>query len=794
MADPVKPSAPQGPVPVFVPGLGVRLVDATDAPAALADGARVASATEHEEARLEERYSGVEGHIAPFAAGAARGLTLGGSDVLLSEVGGDKVRRRLADYQHYSPVASAAGEIGAIAGAALLGNEAGWASLPNAIGRLGGRVGASVARGLGGGLIAKGAGALATGAVEGAIYSEGKAASDAAIHNEALTAEKMAAAAGHGALFGAGANALFAGAGSALGRAVEGAQGLRAPRLGAAVEAEAGSFRGRVGDALEKTADVKTIKALGGSAGDLRALENNVAGGFRKVAQDIRSDVEAATGKSIGLHSRESLHEYATARVEELGERLGGMLRKLDSANTGIAPDVAAFTRKVNEQIVAPNVVVDALGQRVIKPGQGEVVRAAESWLDEVAGAYGSGKAPTFTEWQQARRALDKQINFARRNATPEEAALKQIRGIMEGELEASGELAAKNVGGSFAEEYKAAKSLYQSVRQAEELTERGVSRQLVNNSFGLGATIGAATGMATGGPVGGLAMGLAGKLVKDRGDMLAADLLSRAANIVGVQRLAARASATVSEGVASLLGTKALTTGAATSSSRSVSAPLGVTLSGNLHKDFDNVSAEAVKLSTNPVQLTDRIAKSLGPEAAKAPGLAAAITHTLLGDVAYLSAKLPPPRTDALTLQPQLQPATRASDAEKSEYLRAARALDNPAVMLKDAKDGSLTPTTVEAIKERRPELYEAMRQEIFQSLVTSKSELPYGHRIQLGILLDLPTDQTLAPDFVSAIQATYTASEKAGVEPTPPQLSQLDVAGSSMTATQAASGGLDR
>jgi hypothetical protein len=79
-------------------------------------------------------------------------------------------------------------------------------------------------------------------------------------------------------------------------------------------------------------------------------------------------------------------------------------------------------------------------------------------------------------------------------------------------------------------------------------------------------------------------------------------------------------------------------------------------------------------------------------------------------------------------------------------------------------------------------------------QELVTSKSELPYGRRIQLGILLDLPTDQTLAPDFVSAIQATYSASEKAGVEPPPPQLSQLDVAGSLQTSTQSAAEGLDR
>jgi len=159
-----------------------------------------------------------------------------------------------------------------------------------------------------------------------------------------------------------------------------------------------------------------------------------------------------------------------------------------------------------------------------------------------------------------------------------------------------------------------------------------------------------------------------------------------------------------------------------------------------------------------------------------------------MMGDVQFLSSKLPPPRTDKFTLQPHLQPETRASDAEKHEFLEAAKALDDPMIMLRQAKAGALTPITVQTIKERRPELYTQMRTEIFQSITTSKKELTYGRRIQLGALLDLPTDQTLAPDFVRDIQATYTASEKAGVEPPPPQSTALDVSSSLMTSTQSA------
>jgi hypothetical protein len=114
--------------------------------------------------------------------------------------------------------------------------------------------------------------------------------------------------------------------------------------------------------------------------------------------------------------------------------------------------------------------------------------------------------------------------------------------------------------------------------------------------------------------------------------------------------------------------------------------------------------------------------------------------------------------------------------------------------MVLDAALSGRLTPDHVEAVKTVYPKLYEQMRTSIFEGLTEAKSPLPYGRRIQLGILLDLPTDQTLAPDFVSAIQATYSASEKAGQEPPTPQLASLDVASSLETATQSAGEGLER
>ncbi len=758
--------------------------------------------TEATRADLNAQYDGtIEGAVAPALAGAARGLTLGGSDVVAGHLGAG-VRKRLLDYQDYAPGASAVGEIGGVLGGALLGDEAGLGMLPGAVSRLGERVAVGAGERLGGGVAARLAGKAAAGAVEGAIYAGGKAEGDAALQNAPLTTEKALSAMGHGALFGAGTNVLLGGAGAGLSKLMSREEGAVASTVAHAEGREATGL----GDYLQKNADAKTIKALGGSSGDISALERNTPGGFRRVAQDIRSDVESSTGRSIGFHNKESLHAYASKRVEELGDKLGGMLKKLDESKSGVAPDVESFARKVNEELIAPNVTQVPAGHMVrlpngemkaleaagtiVKPGQGDVVKAATKWLDEVGGAYG-GKPPTFTEWQQARVALDKQINFAARNASPEMGALKQIRGLMEKELEVSGEAAAKNVGGAFADEYQATKSLYQSVRKAQDLTERGVARELANNSFGLGATIGAATGIAAGGPIGGIAMGLAGKVIKDRGDMMAADLLHRAANLAGVTSLAARTDATIAKGVAGLLGAKAPVAATAASVVRVPVAPLGVALSGNLHKDFDRVSNAITEAKANPVRTTDKVARALGPEAGKNPAIASAATQLMLGDIDFLHKQLPPPRNDPFSLQPHLQTGTRASDTEKGKLLDQAKVIASPTIVLDKAANGTLSRHEVEALKERRPEMYEEIRTEVFRQVTTTTKEIPYDRRIQLGILLDIPTDRTLSPDFLTAIQATFAAP--AGDESPPPQ-APLEIANGPMTSLQHAMAGLEK
>lgn len=755
---------------------------------------------------VDKRSSGIENGINAFSLGALRGATLGLSDrallALANQLAGaegeESVRQKMAELQEARDKLSTTGEVAGTLVPMMFGDEAGVANLPGLVGRVGRGAESAIARGIGtGSQLSRGAGRVlgmgVGGAIEGSIYGAGKAASDAALADEDLTGEKLVAGATHGALFG---GLIGLGTGAVGHLASESLSGLRAPKQTVQTTAAntVPAARGTIADELQKLADVKTIKALGGSAGDFRALERNVPGGYRRVAQDIRSDIESSTGKSIGRQSREELHEYAVARREELGNKLGSLIEKLDQANTG-APDAAAFGRRVQKELIDPNTILRADGVRVIRPGAEKQVEAVQSWVERMNNAF--DRSPTFAEWQKMRVSLQDEIKWNASTQTPATGALKQLRAIMENELETSGERAAQAMGGSFRDEYRATKSLYQSVTKAEELTERGVSRQLTNNSLGLRATMAGLTGFASAAnPVAGLATGAAmaaiGKINQNYGDVLAADLLSRVATIAGAQRIATRVTGQMQAGVSKLVPSKASPISAIArelaAPARAAAAPLGVVLTHDRRKDFEKISNTVATASANPAAVTDRVSKSLGDLPDHAPHAASAAIETTLRGLQFLAGKMPPSKRDPYSIQPQFEPETRASDAEISRFMRYAQAVDDPLLVLEEAKAGTLSRDHVEAVKAVYPALYDEMRSTVARSLIESSRELPYSQLLQIGILLDIPTHKTLSPDFLRAVQATYTDAEKAGAETPPPTGAAPEIASTVQTATQSA------
>ena len=113
-------------------------VPASEIERAIAEGYREATPDEVTREQKREAYGG-PGHTAlATIAGAARGATLGLSDVALSSLGAGEALRA---YREVSPYASVAGELGGTLGAAavetLATGGAGAPAAAGAIGRLG---------------------------------------------------------------------------------------------------------------------------------------------------------------------------------------------------------------------------------------------------------------------------------------------------------------------------------------------------------------------------------------------------------------------------------------------------------------------------------------------------------------------------------------------------------------------------------------------------------------------------------------------------------------------------------
>lgn len=372
-------------------------VDASDASR---PGYRVLNQQELVAEQNRIKYGEGAGNVVKAAAaGAARGLTLGASDAVAGAIGGDDTRAALEGLRAANPIASGAGEVaGAVAPLVLTGGASAGAQGAGAVARAG-QLGAGAVRTLGvgnraiagaGGIVergmARGLAALgadgataagrigaaaakmgARGAAEGALYGAAQAANDAVLKGDAITAEKIVAGMGHGALFG---GALGAGLG-----AVARGTGELATKLVPKKEA------------LTQLAREQSMKAAGFKGSDFRRLAGRATGDAAEkrlaaTADDlINTTLETGPlkGQRVlqpGANVEETLTRISAAK-EEAAARLQGLKDEIDDAMraTGQGLDPLEYLRRVDEQVIKPAMRSDV-------PGVRAQVRAAQRQLD----------------------------------------------------------------------------------------------------------------------------------------------------------------------------------------------------------------------------------------------------------------------------------------------------------------------------------------------------------------------------------------------------------------------------
>jgi hypothetical protein len=559
------------------------------------------------------------------------------------------------------------------------------------------------------------------GAVEGGLYGTGHAASEAVLNDAPITAEKLLSGFGQGALFGGGAGAGLGAAGSlassALGKIV-GSRGVR--------------------DVAEGVANRSALEAAGFSKGDLGRLASKTGRSVDQAAADLGPELLAYRFESGPLAGKKLFTAAKRAEdfVDDLALARQEVQGKISAAREGVAPDLNGYFQRVQDEVLGPmRGSPSALVQREARA----IEREIRPLMDRVTTP---GAEPlALSELEQVARDIRTSMPGARG---------KQTAQLLDQEIDAAvtRNLEAKGIDPA---QYTQQKKTLDALTEIETVAQKAADKKSANPeevATGLQMAIGA---MLTGN-VGGLALGgasaMARKLVKERGQSVLAVMADNVAKMDG----------RIAEAAQSLAG----------------AIPRKSVIVGHQAADlgrFDQTSEAVRSFAQDPQEGARRLAKPVEHIAPVHPQLAAQMQQTLAADYQYLSTKLPQTLTRAgSSLTPQAERG-RVPTSQQAKFMQVVQALENPASVIEKVAQGELPQAQIDALKVRRPEIYNQMRGEVIKAFSTSEKPASFLERTRVSLAFDFNGDASLDQQTLKQIQSQNRSAPSEPDQPATPQ-----------------------
>jgi hypothetical protein len=615
-----------------------------------------------------------------------------------------------------------------------------------------------------GGVFGRAVTSAVRGGVEMVPYSVGDAYSKSRIADTDLTAEQLLAAAGHGALMGgafggglslagSGIGAAFRGAGTLAEKALPKAEAL-AEKLG--VKAPPLSLEGIVVD--------QAIKATGANLGQVQKLRAMGPEVEQRVARIITDKLPEIAGKDLARISREEGAALSETYRKTAGKEIDAAVKGLDSAveksakrgewNSLSEPQLDAVTTQARD-VLGPIIQgVEELG------GKAGTLKRTLKGLEDIAA---SGESMTFERIHGLRQKVDSKIKWgpAEMSLSKEQMAvnngLKDLRNMLESEMQRAGDVAASKEGAEFATKWAESKSNYQAAKWLSGAFERGAAGEQRNATMGLkemfgsstGANIGSMVGGAlgpVGAAVGGLAGGAIGALASNvgrrYGNQAIASLAAKAIETDIVKAVTAKLEETTAGKVSGFLASK--TPGVGPTLAFAERAYEGT--KRNAQREYEERHAALVQFRAAPQAVLARTTQH-APEEVRA-----ALGAKTVAVAEYLAAKAPN-AIGGNPLQPKADPG-RVDPAQRDRWLRTARAADDPQSILDDMRAGKLTKEAADAVKTLYPRMYGQITGQVMSELASKTEPLSYSQASQLRILLGVPVDVSQKPGYLAAVQ----------------------------------------
>lgn len=750
---------------------------------ALAAGFRLESAESVERRNIEREYGDISSQVATAAEGALEGATLGLGTAGLAAIMGDDYRADALARREVNPTAHVAGQVagsvapilasggtGAVArGASLVGAPVrGAAALGNIAERgVASGVRAIMGEGAVGQVAARAAGVGAAGAVEGAAYGLGSSIADVALENTDWTAERALSAMSDGAWYGFKGGAAIGGVTGALGAA-----GKRAVQA----MTEGQTFKQAVTEFSEKRA-VKSL--IGNNAKHYNELTDFGQDftrakriGRKIIEQDIPTD---DLGKSIGA---------LKGKTDEAAARMRAVATELDDA--GVMVNAKNVLSQVDAQIAdlrkvglgSHNKVAAAIEREIAPLRKAAAPREAPTLVRrageraKVEFAERPGKEFSFSEWWKLRQRLDDSLNWAKRGGDPATDNLRKLRATVDQGLDdaiarhTDDQAKRLVVEGTNAPEAQQATGLGASWKKAKEdygdfvflreaAEDQAVraekNRWISPSDYGTGAAFALGTALLSQDPnaleslVQGAAVSMGHKFLRERG----AGWIAKAADSIAKSEARMNAAAKKLAGGASIARTATRALGARENNEER-------------SKRFDDVMRHVDQFQRDPEYAQAQVERIVAPIVREQPEVASKMAMQYQGDIAYLASKAPRGTSAGTKGFQPLKSQRHFSRVEKDTFARIAEALADPTTAIDDIAEGRIDPDVIEALRERRPLVYEDLRFKVMQECASLEDQMPFYRRNFLSAVFDFEGDPSLEGARLAALQAPAAPSEQ--------------------------------
>lgn len=758
----------------------------------LNDGLTQDEATIKKYKEEQAKYGSTGQQLAAGALGAARGATLGLSDLALSE-SGLVDPETLKGLSEANPITSGAGNIAGSA-AAIIGT--------------GGAAG--LTKGLG--TTAK----IAGQALEGAAFGAGSAVSDYAMGDPNLNAQKIAAHIGTGALFGGGLGAIGEGIAMAVPKVTQalsnsvnkvksmvgestilndvapnwaekfklGLEGVEGPAIKSReliknLDDMVNTSKKAANELYEIAAPANIGKALESMPADV--AQSNFDNMLENVRMRVNGAAEIATDEGFQLSSNKSLKivnslldnleakavKFKTAKDYQQG--MADFVKTLDKelkAKKIIKFDMMPTATQISDQDVLRN-ISSTIRNDLKNP---EMWGEAATHFSETSGLYSNYKTayenfkkdfmktqisaggikksvidPSkvqsfFNKFDDVKYDLKKQhLNDFIQETDNLARASENYSGFKKGEESISEyvkNLATKN------EELAKVASIMSSSGLKSDLTRDGIAA--------LGAS---AIGVPN--PVIGAVLGTM-KVYEGVTNpyQFGKSLSTSVAYLKAIGDIVQKTTKSIDSGAKSIFSgntTKAISSGIASTSEK------------EYNKNYNKIK----ELSENPEALQAHLEKTTSGMSEAAPNISVGLNATITRGLEFLGAKMPRPANE-LPLNSKWAP----TKSQMATFNRYVSAVNDPIGVLKQVKNGTVSNEAMEALMIVHPDLLQTMREAVIGDMTPKKaSKLNYTTKIALSKFMGQPLESNMLPAVLKGNQDTFIMPGQQNQQPKSPK-----------------------